>query len=187
MARRGAATCADMRVEPEARRLIDLAGGSGPQAVPAELALYFVFGEVEARKRLGRRDGSPVTLGGLIALRQWPEVCHHVAIGLANGLSRREIEEARVPTAPYAGFLAARAAAKVLADQAGEEGPGCQVPQPLGSCPVALRHPRIGQMRQHGGAGMIRGQPVRLGVQRGGVANSPRPVAKATWVSGCAA
>jgi 4-carboxymuconolactone decarboxylase len=50
----------------------------------------------------------------LIALRQTAELGSHFHIGLTNGLTQAEIEEAIVQMAPYAGFPAAWSAAKTF-------------------------------------------------------------------------
>jgi 4-carboxymuconolactone decarboxylase len=83
------------------------AGGEGPQADMARLALEQCFGEIWARPGLDRRSRSLVTLGVLMAQgHQW-EVRNHVLGGLANGLTPQEILEAVIQTIPYIGFPAA--------------------------------------------------------------------------------
>jgi 4-carboxymuconolactone decarboxylase len=78
------------------------------------LAMEFVFGRVWARGGLDRKQRSLVTIGILIALRQTDELKNHVHLGLRNGLSTHEIEEAIIQAAAYAGFPAAHAASNVL-------------------------------------------------------------------------
>jgi 4-carboxymuconolactone decarboxylase len=73
-----------------------------------QLAVDFVFGTLWADAVLPRRDLSLVTIGALVAARQYEELEHHVRIGLANGLTAAEIEEAITHLAVYCGFPAAR-------------------------------------------------------------------------------
>ncbi|WP_158811316.1 carboxymuconolactone decarboxylase family protein [Beijerinckia sp. L45] len=92
------------------------------------LAAEFVFGQIWSdTQRLDRRARSLVTLGALIALRTGEEFSNHVRVGIANGLTRGEIEEVITHTAAYVGFPAARAAMIVAMrmfaeDVAGETG-----------------------------------------------------------------
>ena len=74
----------------------------------SELAIDFAFGTMWADAALPRRDLSLVTIGALVAARQYDELEHHVRIGLANGLTAAEIEQAITHLAAYAGFPAAR-------------------------------------------------------------------------------
>jgi 4-carboxymuconolactone decarboxylase len=78
------------------------------------LAIEFVFGRVWARAGLDGKQRSLVTIGILIALRQTDELKNHVHLGLSNGLSAHEIEEAIIQAAAYAGFPAAHVASNVL-------------------------------------------------------------------------
>jgi 4-carboxymuconolactone decarboxylase len=96
------------------------------KAVIADLSLEFVFGKVWGRGGLDRKQRSLVTIGVLIALRQAAELLNHLRVGLANGLTHAEIEEAIVQTAPYAGFPAAWTAARALASVSSdkEDAPG---------------------------------------------------------------
>jgi 4-carboxymuconolactone decarboxylase len=70
----------------------------------------FSFGTVWARGELERKMRSCVVLGMMIALRQTDEIRHHVKMGIANGLSRSEIEEILYTAVPYCGFPAANVA-----------------------------------------------------------------------------
>jgi AraC-like DNA-binding protein len=60
------------------------------------------------------KQRSLVIIGILIALRQTEKLRNHLRIGLANGLTVREIEEATIQAAVHAGFAAARAASNVI-------------------------------------------------------------------------
>lgn|SRR5512139_1541691 len=79
-------------------------GGFGAEV--ARLATQFAFGSVWSRDGLERKQRSLVTIGVLIAQRQTQELKNHIRIGLANGLSVTEIEEAVIQTIPYVGFPA---------------------------------------------------------------------------------
>ena len=78
------------------------------------MSMEFVFGQVWSRDALDARQRSLVTIAILIALRQPEELKNHIRIGLANGLTVREIEEATIQAAVYAGFPAAHAATNAI-------------------------------------------------------------------------
>ena len=104
---RGAERAAEMRDA--------IVGGTFGSAMMA-LAVDFVFGSVWTRPGLDRKQRSLVTLGILVALRQTAELKNHVRIGLRNGLTIGEIEEALIQAAVYAGFPAAHAASNAAAE-----------------------------------------------------------------------
>ncbi|WP_426231706.1 carboxymuconolactone decarboxylase family protein [Pararhizobium sp. DWP3-4] len=108
----------ELRGSDRTSLMVELAAGEGAQAVIAGLSLEFVFGRVWARDGLDRKQRSLVTIGTLIALRQTSELENHFRVGLTNGLTFRELEEAVIQTAPYAGFPAAWRAAELLAELA---------------------------------------------------------------------
>jgi 4-carboxymuconolactone decarboxylase len=70
----------------------------------------FSFGTVWAREGLERKLRSCVVLGMMIALRQKDEIRYHTKMGMANGLTRKEIEEILYSAVPYCGFPAANTA-----------------------------------------------------------------------------
>ena len=70
-------------------------------------AVDFVFASVWTREGLGRKERSLITIGILIALRQTAELKNHIEVGIRNGLTLSEIEEAILQAAAYAGFPAA--------------------------------------------------------------------------------
>ena len=97
------------------------------------LAADFVFGRIWGNtERLDHRACSLVTLGALIALGTGDEFGNHVRVGIANGLSHREIEEAITHSAAYVGFPAARAAMTVAAHIFAEDGTGESAGVPAG-------------------------------------------------------
>jgi 4-carboxymuconolactone decarboxylase len=93
-------------------------GGFGADA--ASLALENAFGDAWARPGLDRRSRSLVTLGMLIAQRTPWEFSNHVRIGLANGLTEKELEEVVLHAIPYVGFPAVSIALKACKDVLGE-------------------------------------------------------------------
>jgi 4-carboxymuconolactone decarboxylase len=68
------------------------------------MALEFSFADSWGRDGLAKRDRSLVIIGALIALRQTLELKNHIKIGVANGLTLREIEEVLVQATSYVGF-----------------------------------------------------------------------------------
>ena len=87
-----------------------------------ELACQFAFGSVWARDGLEKKYRSLVVLSVLIAQRQASELKNHVRIGLNNGLTPREIEEALIQTVPYVGFPAVASAMTVIIEVLRERG-----------------------------------------------------------------
>ncbi len=76
----------------------------------AEWTLDWAFGEVWTRSGLERKMRSCAVLGMLIGLRAADEIKFHTKMGLANGLTRQELEEVFYTAIPYAGFPAANVA-----------------------------------------------------------------------------
>lgn len=103
---------------------VDAAEGFGVKQ--AEWTLDFSFGSVWVRDGLERKLRSCAVLGMLIALRATDEIKSHTRMGLANGLSRKELEEIFYTAIPYAGFPAANVAKtamlSVFAELDAEEG-----------------------------------------------------------------
>jgi alkylhydroperoxidase/carboxymuconolactone decarboxylase family protein YurZ len=86
----------------------------------AKWATDFAFGTVWAREGLERKMRSCAVLGMMIALRQSDEIAYHTKMGIANGLTRQEIEEILYSTVPYCGLPAANVA-KAAMKQAFQE------------------------------------------------------------------
>jgi len=103
---RGLALFAEMMGEERAAELRRGIGAGYFGADIAGLATDFAFGAVWSRGGLERQQRSLVVIGILIAQRQTAELKNHVRIGLANGLTPREIEEAIIQAIPYVGFPA---------------------------------------------------------------------------------
>lgn len=72
--------------------------------------IEWAFGSVWVRDGLERKLRSCVVLGMLIGQGQSEEIKFHTKMGIANGLSRKEIEEIFYTAIPYAGFPAANTA-----------------------------------------------------------------------------
>jgi alkylhydroperoxidase/carboxymuconolactone decarboxylase family protein YurZ/AraC-like DNA-binding protein len=90
------------------------------------MSMEFVFGQVWSRDVLDAKQRSLVTIGILIALRQTEELKNHFRIGLTNGLTVLQIEEATIQAAAYAGFPAAHAASNAILDVL--QDPSCAPP-----------------------------------------------------------
>ena len=80
--------------------------GDGFGSAAGKLAADFAFGSVWTRDGLERKQRSLVVIGALIAQHAKDELKNHFRIGLANGLTAREIEEVVIQTIPYCGFPA---------------------------------------------------------------------------------
>lgn len=91
-------------------------------AAIGQLATDFAFGSVWARDGLERKQRSLVVIGVLIAQRQIQELKNHIRIGLTNGLTAREIEEALIQTLPYVGFPAVAGATTAIVEVLREQG-----------------------------------------------------------------
>lgn len=91
-------------------------------AAIGKLATDFAFGSVWGRNGLERKQRSLVVIGVLIAQRQILELKNHIRIGLTNGLTVREIEEALIQTLPYVGFPAVASATSAIVEVLREQG-----------------------------------------------------------------
>lgn len=76
----------------------------------AKWSTDFAFGTVWARDALERKMRSCAVLGMMIALRQSDEIRYHTKMGIANGLTRAELEEVLYSAVPYCGLPAANVA-----------------------------------------------------------------------------
>jgi len=97
-------------------------------ALHAKWSMEWAFGTVWAREGLPRKMRSLAVLGMMIGLKQPEEIKYHTIMGLANGLTRAEIEEIFFTAMPYCGIPAANTAkaAMVAAFAEVEEKAGCQ-------------------------------------------------------------
>lgn len=76
----------------------------------AAWTLDWAFGSVWAREGLERKLRSCAVLGMLIGRGNSEEIKFHTKMGLANGLTRKELEEIFYSAIPYCGFPAANVA-----------------------------------------------------------------------------
>ncbi len=90
------------------RRIMETGSGFGSEQV--RWSLEWAFGTVWAREGMERKMRSCVVLGMLIGLGASEEIRYHTKMGIANGLTRQEIEEIFYTAIPYAGFPAANTA-----------------------------------------------------------------------------
>lgn len=79
-------------------------------SLQSQWTVDFAFGEVWSREALARKARSCAVIGMLIAQRAHEELVYHTRMGLANGLTRSELEELVYTAIPYCGFPAAQAA-----------------------------------------------------------------------------
>jgi 4-carboxymuconolactone decarboxylase len=87
------------------------AGGFG--ATLGIFGLEHSFADVWARPGMERKHRSLTLIGALIALRQPSELRNHIRIGLNNGLTMKDIEEALISLSPYVGLPAVSTALTV--------------------------------------------------------------------------
>lgn len=76
--------------------------------------LEWAFGSVWTRPGLERKMRSCAVLGMLIGQGQSEEIKFHTKMGIANGLTRQELEEIFYTSIPYAGFPAANSAKQAM-------------------------------------------------------------------------
>jgi 4-carboxymuconolactone decarboxylase len=80
-------------------------------ALHAGWSMELPFGQLWTREaRMKRRDRSLAVLGMCIGQRAYDEIKYHTIMGVANGLTRAEIEEVFLSSIPYCGFPAANVA-----------------------------------------------------------------------------
>ena len=90
-----------------------------------ELVTEYCWGAVWARPGLARRDRSLINLGMLTALGRSHELAVHVRGAVANGCTKREIQEALLQAAIYCGVPAGMEAFRVVEsviEELGREG-----------------------------------------------------------------
>lgn len=92
--------------------LVESEEGFGP--LQAAWTLDFAFGQVWTREGLDRKLRSCVVLGMLIGQAQSDEIKYHTKMGMANGLTREELEEIFYSAIPYCGFPKANTAKEAM-------------------------------------------------------------------------
>lgn len=80
----------------------------------ARWAMEWAFGTVWTRDGLERKMRSCAVLGMLIGRGQADEIRFHTKMGLANGLTRKEIEEIFYTSVPYCGLPASNVAKEAM-------------------------------------------------------------------------
>jgi 4-carboxymuconolactone decarboxylase len=117
----------EMMGDETAERLLASAGSGTFGSAVAGYAIDQAFGEIWIRPGLDRMARSLVSMAVMIALRQPHEFAIHMNIGLNNGLTLAEIEEALIQTLPYVGFPAVAtalvAAGKVIQERRLDKNP----------------------------------------------------------------
>jgi 4-carboxymuconolactone decarboxylase len=117
----------EMMGDETAERLLASAGSGTFGSAVAGYAIDQAFGEIWIRPGLDRKARSLVSMAVMIALRQPHEFATHMNIGLNNGLTLGEIEEALIQTLPYVGFpavaTALAAAGKVIQERGLDKNP----------------------------------------------------------------
>lgn len=94
--------------------------GDGFGALQSAWTIDFAYGTVWAREGLARKLRSAAVIGMLIGQGQVEELKAHVRIGIANGLTREELEELFYTAIPYCGFPAANTAKAAMLAVLGE-------------------------------------------------------------------
>ena len=91
--------------------------GTGFGHKQAEWSMEFPFAAIWTREeQLPRKLRSLAVLGMMIGLRSFEEIKYHTKMGIANGLTRQELEEVFYSALPYCGFpIANTAKAAMLA------------------------------------------------------------------------
>ncbi len=79
--------------------------GKGFGVLQAQWSMEWPFGELWTREeQLSRKMRSLAVLGMVIGLRSYEEIKYHTKMGIANGLTRQELEEVFYSALPYCGF-----------------------------------------------------------------------------------
>lgn len=119
---RGLKLFAEIMGDERAEQMRQGMASEGFGSAIARLSTDFAFGSVWARDGLERKQRSLVVIGVLIAQRQILELKNHIRIGLTNGLTAGEIEEALIQTLPYVGFPAVASATTAILEVLREQG-----------------------------------------------------------------
>ena len=73
-------------------------------ALQAKWAMEWAFGTIWSREQLPRKMRSCAVLGMVIGLGTSDEIKYHTKMGLANGLTKDEIQEIYYSAIPYCGL-----------------------------------------------------------------------------------
>lgn len=104
--------------------------GEGFGSLQARWTLEFPFGQIWTRDdRLPRKLRSFAVIGMLVGQGQYDEIKYHTKMGIANGLSRIELEEIFYSALVYCGFPAANTAKAAMLEAFAElEADGQAIP-----------------------------------------------------------
>ena len=102
--------------------LVDYHKSGAFGCLQAKWSMDWVFGVVWARDELPRKMRSCATLGMLIALGAEKEIKYHTRMGLANGLTPKEIEEIYYTSIPYCGLPVSNIAKTAILEALTEAG-----------------------------------------------------------------
>ena len=70
----------------------------------SRMALNFAFADGWGHTGIDRKSKSIAIISALIAMKQTKEMKNHIKVGLANGLTAKDIEALMVQLTPYVGF-----------------------------------------------------------------------------------
>ena len=106
------------------------AEGDGFGALQSRWTLEFPFGQIWTRDdRLPRKLRSFAVIGMLVGQGQYDEIKYHTKMGIANGLTRTELEEIFYSALIYCGFPAANTAKAAILEAFAElEAEGKTIP-----------------------------------------------------------
>ena len=82
----------------------------------ARNSMVHAYTDCWSRPGLTRQQRSLVTIAALIGLRQPNELRNHIRIGVANGLTVREIEEILIQLSTYVGYPAIASATTAVVE-----------------------------------------------------------------------
>ncbi len=118
---KGLAIFRDVYGEAMADGVARTAEGDAPfVAEQSRWTLDWAFGSVWAREGLERKMRSCAVLGMMIAGGHKDEIRFHTKMGIANGLTRAEIEEIFYTAIPYCGYPASNVAKAAMLEAFGE-------------------------------------------------------------------
>ena len=103
-AEQGIALAESMLGEEFGQRMRAMMHSGGFLSDMARLGMAHSYTDCWSRDGLDRRARSLLTIGALIAMKQPEELKNHVRIGLSNGLTMKELEEALIHLSTYVGY-----------------------------------------------------------------------------------
>lgn len=101
---RGISLASEMLGQPFGEKMRGHIASGGFASAIARHGMTHAYTDCWSRDGLERRERSLVTIAALIGMRQPNELRNHIKIGVANGLTVREIEEILVQLSTYVGY-----------------------------------------------------------------------------------